>query len=270
MDRKPDLASAWAKLERAKAHINALRAEIEKAGAPDPELIPLRREYDAKEGTVVTRLDRVIQIRDNWPLLVGDAVHDLRCALDHMMWQLATVYFGRQPTPTEAKQIQYPEVRKLKDITGHRLLKYVQPADIERLKSFQPYRRLRKGELHPLPKLIRLSNVDKHRRLHLLVVVPRSSPLTNRIDAYRDCIPAPRLMPDGGYAHAQLIAPSRNPRAGDVILVAFVRPTGPNPDVEVDLRLLGFVGIGNLGPVVPMLDAMAKYVTGVLNAFGGA
>jgi len=55
---------------------------------------------------VVYRIDRVMQIRDHWPLIVGDAVHDLRSALDHLMWQLAIVYLGRQPKKTEARDIR--------------------------------------------------------------------------------------------------------------------------------------------------------------------
>jgi hypothetical protein len=70
--------------------------------------------------------------------------------------------------------IQYPEVRRLKEFTNNRFLRYVEPDDIARLKLFQPYKRLRKGQLHPLPKLVKLSNIDKHRRLHLIVVRPFS------------------------------------------------------------------------------------------------
>lgn len=67
-------AGCWAKLDHAVTHINMLRTEIEEAGAPHPDLIPLRRKYEADQGAVVYRIDRVIQIRDDWPL----AVHDLR------------------------------------------------------------------------------------------------------------------------------------------------------------------------------------------------
>lgn len=162
----------WAKLNHAKAHIELLRAEIEEVGAPAPESIPLRREYDPNERAIIYRIDRVIEVRDSWPLILGDAIHDLRGALDHLMWRLAITYLGRTPSKTEAPRIQFPQVRRLRDFQGHRFLRYVRPEDIDRLKPFQPYKRPSKGNRHPLPKLISLSNTDKHRRLHLLVVAP--------------------------------------------------------------------------------------------------
>jgi hypothetical protein len=66
-------SGCWAKLDHAVTHIDMLRAEIEKAGAPHPYLIPLRRQYEADLGAVVYRIDRVIQIRDDWPVIFGDA-----------------------------------------------------------------------------------------------------------------------------------------------------------------------------------------------------
>jgi hypothetical protein len=261
-------AGCWAKLDHAKTHIDLLRTEIEKAGAPDPYAIPLRREYDPQEGAVVYRIDRMIEIRDDWPLIFGDAIHDLRGALDHLMWQLAIRYLGRTPTKAEVRYIQFPEVRPLRDFTGNRYLRFVQPADIDRLKPFQPYKRLGKGNLHPLPKLISLSNTDKHRRLHLLVVIPQSATLTNRPETFRDCVSVFRLMPDGKtLATVEMIAPRRNIRVNDIVARIFVQPTGPNPDVDFDMRLTGYVGTGRLGPVVPLLEGMAKYVAAVLSEF---
>jgi hypothetical protein len=74
-------------------------------------------------------------------------------------------------------------------------------------------------------------------------------------------------MPSGVYANAEHIAPGRNPKAGDEILRIFIQPTGENPDVNCDAHLYGFVGIGRLGPVIPMLEGMANYVRAVLTEF---
>jgi hypothetical protein len=259
-------AGCWAKLDHAVTHINLLRTEIEEAGAPHPDLIPLRRKYEEDQGAVVYRIDRVIQIRDDWPLIFGDAVHDLRGALDHLMWQLAIAYLGRRPTRAEAVNIQFPVIRRLKDFQGNRYLRYVRQADIEHLKPFQPYKRLNRGVLHPLPKLVALSNTDKHRRLHLLVAVPHGATLTYRPEAFRDCVLSPRALP-GGQAAVEHIAPRRSPRADDVVFRVFVQPTGPNPDADLNVRLTGFIGTGRLGPVVPMLEGIAQYVAAVLREF---
>jgi hypothetical protein len=215
----------------------------------------------------VYRLDRVIRVEPEWALIVGDAVQNLRSALDHLMWQLAKRHLSRVPTEQEAKSIQFPEVRRVKDFAGNRYLRYIDTTDVARLKPYQPYKRLNRGELHPLPKLIRLSNIDKHRRLHLLVPRPFQSPLTNRPDAYRDCVPRFELMPNGNRASIVLNAPPPNPRPNHPILIAYVDVIGPNPDANFDMTLTGFVGLGRLGPIVPLLDGMAQYVTAVLDAF---
>lgn len=260
----------WAKLAHANHHIGLVKAEIEQAGAPDPEMVEVSRVYEPTDRAVVYRIERVIQIGEDWPLIVGDAVHDLRSALDHLMWQLAIKHLGRTPTKSEAPNIQFPEIRKLGDFHRSRFLRYVSPSDIDRLKAFQPYRRLKKGQLHPLPKLVKLSNIDKHRKIHLLVSIPQSSSFTNNPDAFRDCLIDDRLMPNGAYANIEFIAPRRNPRVNDAVLRVFVQPTGPNPDVDLDYRLQAFVGIGRLGPVVPMLEGMAGYVKAVLSEFDGS
>ncbi len=262
------LDGCWAKLDRAKGHVEELRAKIEQEAVKNSGLISLQHEYDPNDRAVIYRINRVVQIHEHWPLIFGDAVHNLRCALDHLMWQLAVLHLGRQPTRAQAKQIQFPLVSRAKDFTRANLfLRHIRNADIDHLKPFQPYKRRKKGEMHPLLKLVSLSNVDKHRKLHLLVVVPQSASFTNRPDAYRDCAPNPRLMPDGSIAHALLLPPRRPPRPGDVILRTFVHPLGPNPDVEFDTSFIGHVATGKLGPILPMLDAMARYVASVLRAF---
>jgi hypothetical protein len=107
-------AGCRAKLAHAIEHTNVLKAEIEEAGAPDPTAIPLRRAYEAADGAVVYRIDRMIKIPEHWPLIAGDAIHDLRSALDHLMWQLAIVHLGRMPTAKEAPNIQFRKCEGLK------------------------------------------------------------------------------------------------------------------------------------------------------------
>jgi hypothetical protein len=262
------LTSSWAKLDRAKTHIDHLRAAMTEAASPDLDKIPLRRNYDATEGAVIWRIDRLVEIGDDWPLIAGDAIQNLRAALDHLMWQLAIIHLGRQPTRREARLVQYPEVTRARSLVpgGDRFLTYLRREDIEVLKRFQPYKRRKKGELHPVPKLIRLSNADKHRRLPLLVTAPTAAEFRPAI--YFDCVPVLRTQPDGRPA-AQWFhrVPRRPPRVGDEILRVLVLPTGPEPDAECDAQLFFWIALGKLGPVVPLLEAFGQYVANVLDAF---
>ncbi|MGH7861577.1 MAG: hypothetical protein ACREOS_04985, partial [Candidatus Dormibacteraceae bacterium] len=84
-----DLSSSWAKVERAKVHIDQLRTEV----GPQPHNIPLRHEFDSEDRAIVWRVKSVKEAID-WPLLIGDAVHNLRGALDHLAWQLAIKSLG--------------------------------------------------------------------------------------------------------------------------------------------------------------------------------
>src|SRR6266849_3284747 len=105
-----DLTDAWAKLDRAKRHVDDLRAGITKV-AYTKDLnaipIPLRRQYEVDLGAVVYRISSVIHISDDWPLLAGDAIENFRAALDYLMWQLAVLKLGRQPTQKEASAVQF-------------------------------------------------------------------------------------------------------------------------------------------------------------------
>ena len=107
-----DLTGAWAKLRRCEALVNALRKEVWEAGSPDPYVIPLRRRYDAAGRAVVFEIDRVITISDDWTLMLGDALHNLRSAINHLAWQLALRH-SRGVVPVDRsviRAIQYPIV----------------------------------------------------------------------------------------------------------------------------------------------------------------
>lgn len=269
MPTSVDLSGCWSKLHHANEHLNALRFDIAKACDSDFYTIPVIRRYEPAEKAVIYRIGDIVQIPDDWPLMVGDAIHDMRSALDHLMYQLAIAFLGRKPKESECHNIQFPAIKRLKDFNKHRFLKYVRPDDIAKLKPFQPYKRLKKGALHPLPKLVRLSNTDKHRELHLMVVIPVRESFTNRSDAFRDCVPDPTVPNPPGHptAIAYHGGLARSPHKGDEILRVRVRPIGPNPDVEFDMKLTGYIGVDRLGPVVRMLEAMAKYVGNVLEAY---
>ena len=95
MARSVDLSGCWTKLDHAKQHIHALRHEIERAsGAPDPNSIPipLSRQYEPTEGGVIYSIDRVIQLGDDWPLIVGDANWRLITLADNRRRQSGTIF----------------------------------------------------------------------------------------------------------------------------------------------------------------------------------
>jgi hypothetical protein len=255
-----DLTGSWAKLKWAKRHINQLRQEIAEAGKPNPESIPLRRQFEPDE------------VRDHWGLIVGDAVHNLRSALDHLAWQLALRHFnGVVPTDRKiVRYIQFPIVSDKNDWPTHIHRKYMDPADADKLEQFQPFHlgpiSRARGHFHPTEGLALLSDIDKHRLIHLpyLWVVPGSTRAPGWPEDYRDCVPQ---VGPSGRATLFYRMPDPSPHAGDEVARFLVIRTGPNPDVELNTSLTGYVAIRESWDVIDALDAFAEGVSMILKTF---
>jgi hypothetical protein len=168
-----DLTGSWAKLKWAKRHINLLRTEITEVGKGDPKRISLRRQYEQDQRAVVYRIDRFIEVREHWGLIVGDVLHSLRGALDHLAWQLAIRHFnGVAPTDRKiVRHIQFPIVSDKNNWPAHVHREYVDAADADKLERFQPFNlgpiSRAAGDIHPIESLALVNDIDKHRVIHL-------------------------------------------------------------------------------------------------------
>lgn len=264
-----DLSGAWAKFKRAQSHVAQLRGEIEQEGAPDPRVVPLRLEYDDVDRAFVYRIEHAMQVREHWPLLVGDAVHNFRCALDHLAWQLAMKFLdGGEPSGGLAKRIQFPIVSDSTKWPGN-LSHWLRQEDIDSLALFQPmepYYRQQPGRNHGLEGLAFLSNRDKHRKLHLLQVVPEGLSVTNQ--AFVDCVPDPRPTPEGSLASVIVSPIDQILESGREVLRVFIVPTGPDPHVDFAPRLFCYVAVHQpTWEVLGMLNSMRKGIGAILSSF---
>jgi hypothetical protein len=162
------LSGFKAKLKRADEHLEALDDEI--AEFLDSHPYAVRFEIDRETGQHVAK----IKVRRDppairWGLLIGDCVHNMRSALDHLAWQLA----GPKPPPKTEFPIFHDrkefkrkgpggglyKIRGIKDPKARALIKSVQPCRSDRSPP----------KVHPLYALWILSNTDKHQMLHLAV-----------------------------------------------------------------------------------------------------
>lgn len=270
-----DLRGPRAKLRRAQEHVGTLRSKITLAGHPDPTVISLRRQFEPDCNAVVYRIDRVIQIGDDWGLIVGDAIHNMRSALDHLAWALAVRHYKGVP-PNDVKiikDIQFPVFSDGKHWPTHRYLKHMGAADVDLLEQFQPFKlssvqrfvmRLeRPGVIpHALEALVAMSNSDKHRVIQLLYMLPLAGQLTNA--TFTDCRPAFR---DSDSFSATVTPPGQPPRVGDEVFRVAIVPIGPNPDVDLGAHIHAYVAVGEHWDVLEALDAFAAAVELVLGAF---
>jgi hypothetical protein len=104
--------------------------------------------------------------------IVGDIVHNLRSALDHLAWQLVRLD-GGQPDETTAFPIHLSSLNGRGNPRNLTIAPGIRRSDImEAVESMQPYDALRYGhppETDALGILQRLNNIDKHRLLLTVV-----------------------------------------------------------------------------------------------------
>ena len=154
------MAGLDAKLDRARELIPLLQREIDQYYASDP--IRLRLEHH--EGP--KRMEAVVESVRQPPLrlgvLMGDFVHNLRSALDHLVWQLALTQ-----TDTPHDRLQFPVLDEAPPEAGWRSmvgdrLQRVPPEAVQRIWDLQPFHS-EQPEIHALAIVQALSNEDKHR-----------------------------------------------------------------------------------------------------------
>jgi hypothetical protein len=152
-----------AKITRADQSIIELKAEIDAFLKPNPySLIP---EDDPQAGQIVWRAKTIRGCPPEWSARIGEVVHDLRSALDHLAWQLVIANSETPDSKTEfpvfwdAVKYKAESPRKVRGISQQAR------AQIERL---QPYQAADRFEDHLLYIVHQLNLTDKHRLLNVV------------------------------------------------------------------------------------------------------
>lgn len=215
------MASSGAKVARGVEHLKALYAEMDGWGDLDPIHVGRTVNHDGTEHLFHVAFDPPGDF-DRWGLLLGDGVHNLRSALDHVVYALARSMPGNDP-PANFRQLQFPICSSDEAFKGNRwhiksLTKEMQ-ASIERL---QPYNRRQPNGFAPLEWLAFLDDVDKHRILHLMAIGIRPN-MFNTFD----------IGANPGTFKAELA--NRTTMEGAPFLR--ITLTEPNPDMYVDLHM---------------------------------
>lgn len=155
----PDFLGVWAKFDAAKTDLEILDAQIDRHYRDHPGEAVL--EADPKPPHYVVKLINTVPAPVlHWGVRVGHVVHDLRSALDHCAWLLASRKLGRTPTDDEAPWIQFP-IRQFGRSYPGRYGTHLSATDRAIVDPFQPD--ARGDDHHPLTVLNRFSNHDKHR-----------------------------------------------------------------------------------------------------------
>ena len=93
--------SAKLKLERADKHIADLEREFKAFKLSKPYTCGVHKDKDTGEAFVEIVLNE--QLLDTIPLIIGDALNNLRCVLDHVTWEIVGWDKG-----TQDRKLQFP------------------------------------------------------------------------------------------------------------------------------------------------------------------
>lgn len=240
-----DFESALWKIDRARKHADDLEAEIDAFA----ETVPYKGEIvgTPESGPAQYRVNHVASIPVIFPLIAGDAAHNIRSALDHFAWA-AVPPQDRHPRTTfpiwNRKGSAIPfRGQWRKEVEG--VLKGAAPQLIEAVLKLEPWQGGRDSLLWVINELER---VDKHRLL--LSVAAANTAI--RIDFTRPeekAGPVIRLRPDSWV-------PLEN---GKVLLeVGLYSGFAAPPKFDIDVMLEEPVELRDK-PVVRQLRILAGY-----------
>lgn len=221
--------SAWLKWRQAVINAEVLRdSVVTLAGQPNLRVETLYSTvYDAKRHCV--RLV-IVEIGDPfpvlWGLLLGDIVHNYRCCLDHIAWDLYKR--GQTPNLTDQQEqnIGFPICARRVTFNNslNQKLPGVRLADRAIVRRYQPYKPgERRASRHVFTVLRDLSNADKHRAIQPVIPIPNRITFNNLRPT--DCI-VRRIAPAPGY--------SGTLQPGTELARFYVKKTGPQPHIDVE------------------------------------
>jgi hypothetical protein len=227
------------KLDRASYHLNSLDTEIRKWS--ERHTHRYESHFDRESGKQSVRIRFPEPVPAVFRLIIGDCLHNLRSALDNLVYELALAYVGFDPLPEDrARRLEFPIFgdRAMKEWECRNKIGCIHPDAQTIIKGLQPHNRGDDFASDPFWKLHRLNNMDKH----------RAPPITQvAVSSWVDFADAPHLP---GTLHINL-----GPFEDGAEIASYVPQTsafaeGFDPQVHMDpLLSLGVVfGQGSATP----------------------
>jgi hypothetical protein len=245
-----ELDEARAKLGRAREHADRLSEEGLALSGPDrPQPITWTTTFNADENCFDVSIASVAEPPRRLGLILGDALHNFRSALDHVAWALAGQR-ARFPIVNSAAAFRRAEVQ---DVIGH-----IDAAHIETIERLQPYRQVFTNDVvHPLAALRAMSNRDRYRLLPLALV---PADLEISISA----------VPQGCRVIALDLnaeAVTRPPAAGLRVARYYTDSTTGAPQVTLSPGGGGYLAVDGIVAVDDRLERIGRCVEAVIETF---
>ena len=179
-----DLTGPRAKLWWANEHLRVFDEEFREFFAREPEAVVIK--FRRKKGWHIMGIDPLPLPPMRLVLLAGDCLHNLRGALDHLVWQLI-IREEQKLLRTHHFPLCETEQQFLNDVESPQTPEAVDQCPLQGLpvggkvwtiiKEAQPFRRP-DPQKSALFFLLRMNNVDKHRTLLIQQGVPDEKTIT--------------------------------------------------------------------------------------------
>jgi hypothetical protein len=112
-----------------------------------------------------------------FPVLLGEIAHDLRYALDHLVWREAVEHLGLKRAEKVAARVTFPIERSRKKFAQSVVKRLVDDEAWQVIERYQPYDRGSPERSKALELLHWINRMDKHRFIHGSRVLIAHSPL---------------------------------------------------------------------------------------------
>ena len=257
------------KVKRARSQLHAFEKKLGPLTGATRPLVRCVQSFNANDSAFEITIREARTIRIPAMLLLDEATHHLRSALDQLIFLLALADSGKEKGRTQFPLLSDPnswDKGEDGDRTQNVWLEGICVEHKAAIELHQPYRPWTwKGVpyTHPLRVVNDLDNDEKHR------IVQLGYPICIQIKADvpssigRNCVVDPLRLGDGPICPDVVGHPTK---PNTPIARVPVTVTGPDPDLKVECEFQYVPGFRN-GIAWEILKAAADYVTGVLDEF---
>ena len=136
----PSMEGPDGKLWRAKVHLEVFRDNVSAFKSLHSHTIAV--EDDPNTSEYVFKVHGLKPTDPDWGLIAGDCVHNMRTALDHLVFQLAILGQGRNLTDKEAGSCSFPiydDPSKFPDPSKSGPIKLLRRGEQTRITELQPF-----------------------------------------------------------------------------------------------------------------------------------
>ena len=252
------LDGCLAKVERGLEHLDALGTEFQ--AFADGRAFGLVGDFDAPNRRVIFTVRGPHDHPPRFGVLIGDYVHNLRSALDHLVWQLV-IANGETPR-SGPRGSGFPIFdnhltrREFRDKAGRGKLRGVHRDAIDLIEGYQPYQR--GGAPARFSLMHRLDVADKHQLVHTTNTYFRLGAGDVELDL-GDHDPPLEVMGQEFLAEGPI-------KEGTDVGIVELRDPPPDPQVSMLADVSIDVALQDGTRAIPVLSAMGSDVSGLIVA----